>query len=103
MSSFYVLEKTIDRKSAIQFSDAFWSIAHLLFIPVDIDVMEKTREIVNDTGLRPRDAIHVASALRSGVKGIISEDSDLSNLPFLECAWLRNIDELIDASIKNTQ
>lgn len=57
----------------------FLRFPNLNFLPVD-GVLDEAQRIFEKNDLRPRDAIHVACALRNGVKEIISDDRDLDKI-----------------------
>lgn len=57
----------------------FLRFPNLNFLPVD-GVLDEAQRIFEKYDLRPSDAIHVACALRNGVREIISDDRDLDQI-----------------------
>ncbi len=49
---------------------------NLRFISVDSAVISEAQSLINKYGLKPRDAIHAACAIKNGIKEFISDDPD---------------------------
>ena len=73
----WTVRKLMNSKIAVKEGEKFLQFPNLELLEVKKDVISKAQEIVNKYGIRPRDAIHVASAIENGIKEIISDDSDL--------------------------
>lgn len=56
---------------------AFLKLQNLTLLPVSSSVMVKAQQLVDMYQLKPRDAIHVGSALLAGEREVVSDDSEL--------------------------
>lgn len=61
----------------------------LVFIDVDRRVAERAHRLCRDTGLRPFDALHVASALRANCEVLLSWDDRFDGLGIADIAFER--------------
>ncbi len=76
----YVIKKQMSREKATSESKKFLNFPNLNFIEVDEAVVFKAQQLVSKYNLKPRDAIHAASALVNDVKEIISDDPDFDKV-----------------------
>jgi len=60
----------------------------LFFIPVHEQIIKTAAHFFSHYKLKPRDAIHMATAHNSDIKNIISEDSDFDKISLIERIWL---------------
>ena len=61
-------------------------------IPIDYtdyDIMKKT---MASYGLKPSDALHIASMNKAGIKHIVSEDEEFDKIPWIKRIWLNTAD-----------
>ena len=58
-------------------------------IPLDYMDYDDMRRIVMNYGLKPSDALHVASMRKAGIKHIVSEDKEFDKIPWIKRTWLR--------------
>jgi predicted nucleic acid-binding protein len=72
----WVVRKWIGKSSAVKEGEKFLQFPKIDMVEVDKTVISKAQELAGKYNLKPRDAIHVASALLNGMKEIISDDSD---------------------------
>lgn len=68
--------KYLGIEDAIQQSKKFLEFPHLNLIDVNELVIKTAQDLVQRYRLKPRDAIHAASALCKGIKLFLSEDED---------------------------
>ena len=54
---------------------------NLKFISVDENILSQAQGLMTRYNLKPRDSIHIASAIERKVKTIISDDKDLEQVP----------------------
>jgi len=73
----WVVRKTVDKRSAVKEGEKFLQFPKLEMLEINKNVILKAQDLIDRYKLRPRDAIHVASALENGIKEIISDDPDL--------------------------
>jgi len=73
----WVVRRTMKSDVAIKEGEKFLEFPNLEMLDVKKNVIQKAQELSKKYGLKPRDAIHVATAIENGIKEIISDDSDL--------------------------
>jgi len=56
---------------------------NLRLLRADIRVVSRAQSIVEDFDLKPRDAIHAATAIENGIDKILSYDDDFRAIPDL--------------------
>ena len=76
----HVARKLLGRDIAVMEGEKFLRFPNLTFIKVDGNVMSKAQELITKYNIKPRDAIHAASALVNGIGDIISDDSDFDKI-----------------------
>ncbi|MBS7623052.1 type II toxin-antitoxin system VapC family toxin [Candidatus Bathyarchaeota archaeon] len=69
-------------KAAVQ-GASFLKIPNLKLLKVDIEVVCCAQTLLEEHRLKPRDAIHAATAIRNGISKILSYDEDFDILPNL--------------------
>jgi predicted nucleic acid-binding protein len=84
---FYKVKQVGGHDNAVKSGEAFLELPNLRFIPVDGAILWKTRILLDEHTVNPRDAIHAACALDRGVYTVISEDDDFETFPELEREW----------------
>jgi predicted nucleic acid-binding protein len=50
---------------------------------VDLEIISRAQTLLEEHNLKPRDAIHAATAIRNGIDKILSYDEDFDTLPNL--------------------
>ena len=76
----WTVRKLMNPKIAAKEGEKFLQFPNLELLEVKKNVIDKAQGIVNKYGIKPRDAIHVASAIENGIKEIISDDSDMGKI-----------------------
>lgn len=76
----WVVWKLEGRDAGIRSGEALLKLDNLALLPVNLSVMHRAQELIERYQLKPRDSIHVASALMSGEKEIVSDDADLDSV-----------------------
>ena len=51
-----------------------------MFIGANKSILFKAQQLIEEYNLKPRDAIHAATALVNGINEIISDDSDFDKI-----------------------
>ena len=69
------------RSDATELGKWFLRLPNLIFLPVTTEVVLRSQGLVESHGLKPRDAIHAASALTSHVSELVSDDSIFDRVP----------------------
>ena len=72
----YTLRKTRGKEISEEEGERFLRFPNLIFIDANKLVVFKAQELVKKYNLKPRDAIHSATAMINDVDEIISDDSD---------------------------
>ncbi|SRR3989338_706701 len=70
------IRKNLNNKMAIQEGRKFMEFPNLKFIHADQIVINEAQRLMETYEIKPRDAIHAASAVSCGIKEIISDDPD---------------------------
>ncbi|MBI2451890.1 type II toxin-antitoxin system VapC family toxin [Candidatus Pacearchaeota archaeon] len=76
----YTINKYFGKEIAIKEGDNFIKFPNLVFVEVDINIISSAQKLISNYNLRPRDAIHAATALAQNCTEIISDDSDFDNI-----------------------
>jgi len=80
----HVLVKKLGKEEAIKEGEKFLRFPNLVFLKADGNVIFRAQELISKYNLKPRDAIHVATALINGINHIISDDSDFDKITELK-------------------
>lgn len=56
---------------------ALLGIPRLVFLPADERALQAAQELIEEYDLKPRDALHLATAISNGTKTVVSEDREL--------------------------
>ena len=81
---YYSIKKYLNKEDAIKKSAKFLQFPNLIFLSVDDKIIIKAHDLIKEYNLKPRDAIHAASALIHNIKEIISDDSDFDKVKELK-------------------
>ena len=73
----WVVWKLEGREAGTQAGATFLKLRNLSLLTVNISVMLRAQELMERYQLKPRDAIHVATAITAGEREIISDDAEL--------------------------
>ncbi len=76
----HVVEKVLDRPSAVLQGERFLHFPRLSFLPCTHDVLIRAQQLRASTHIGARDSIHAASALIAGATTFLSEDSDFDGI-----------------------
>lgn len=76
----WVIRKLMSSEVAIKEGKKFLQFPNLEMLEIKRSVIIQAQEIVNKYYIKPRDAIHVASAIDNGIKEIISDDSGFDKI-----------------------
>jgi uncharacterized protein len=76
----YVVSRTLGHDVAVRQGEMFLRFPGLTFHPVDMKVLAKAQELVNTCHVKPRDAIHAATAILCGAEEIVSDDDDFDRI-----------------------
>ncbi len=79
----YVIWKILGKADSISIGKKFINYPNLRFINTDLNIIIKAMEIAENYNLKPRDSIHIATALSRGIHNIISDDSDFDSVDII--------------------
>jgi len=80
----YILEKFINKDIAVIEGKKFLIFPNLTFIDAKKETIMKAQKLVEEYNLKPRDAIHAATAINLNINEIISEDDDFDKIKELK-------------------
>lgn len=76
----WVLTKFLGRNIAIAEGRRFLAFPNLKFIDVNETTINRAQDLVDEYGIKPRDAIHAACALENGIRDVLSDDPDFDKV-----------------------
>lgn len=76
----YIIKKDRGKDIAVKEGTKFLKFPNLFFINPTEKIITKAQKIFEKCNIKPRDAIHVASALANDIREIISDDSDFDSV-----------------------
>jgi len=87
----YVVSKVSGRDDGKRAGSTFLFFPNLKILDVDEEVVRCAQELVEKYDLKPRDAIHAASAIHNGIKEIITNDNDFDVVGELKRVQLNEV------------
>jgi hypothetical protein len=76
----WIVQKNLGRQVAIEKGQAFLNHPNLAFKKVSIDIVQRAQDLLSVYTIRPRDALHAATAILNRTTTIISCDGDLDEI-----------------------
>ncbi|MBI2044872.1 type II toxin-antitoxin system VapC family toxin [Candidatus Pacearchaeota archaeon] len=76
----FIIGKKIGRDLAVKEGRKFLAFPNLFFVSVSMDIVLRAQKIIEKYNLKPRDAIHIATALSQGCNEIVSDDADFDKV-----------------------
>ncbi|MBI3022213.1 MAG: type II toxin-antitoxin system VapC family toxin [Thaumarchaeota archaeon] len=73
----WVVSRLEGREAGIRAGATFLKLQNLTLLAVSLSMMIRAQELIERYQLKPRDAIHVSTALTAGEREIISDDAEL--------------------------
>ena len=80
----WVIKKTYTKELAIKKGQQFLIFQNLNFINATIDIIRKSQEFMEKYNIKPRDAIHLSSAISKKLNEIITFDNDFKDIPIIK-------------------
>jgi len=80
----WVVRRLFGFEKAAAQGASFLRLPNLRLLRVDVEVICRAQSILEEFQLKPRDAIHAATALGNGIDRILSYDEDFDALPNLD-------------------
>ncbi len=78
------LQKINGREAAARAAEAMLHIRGLQLVGLDLAIISEAIHIYKHEGLRPRDAIHLATMREKGITAILSTDADFDKIPSIK-------------------
>ena len=88
----WIVKKTLGREDALKEGQKFLNFPNLLFKKVTYDTVQHAQDLLRKYNIRPRDALHVVTAIDSGITDIVSIDGDLDIIKEIKRVDLLNLD-----------
>lgn len=85
----WVTRRLLGEKDAIEQGRKLLTFPNLNFVTIDSAVLMIAQRVMEDHGLKPRDALHAGAALVAGQRTIVSDDSDFDNVKGLARTAIR--------------
>lgn len=82
---FWIISKEKGREVAENVYESMLGTRNLQVIDLSREVLTESLKVLRETKLKPRDAIHVASARISGINEMVTEDADFDGITGLRC------------------
>ena len=76
----YVLRKIIGIDKSIDEGNKLLNFPNLIFLDSNKKTIEKAQKIMEKYKIKPRDAIHIATALTNNIDKILSDDKDFDGI-----------------------
>jgi predicted nucleic acid-binding protein len=76
----WIVRKTMGREESINQGKKLLGFLNLSWIIIDENILSQAQGLIAKYALRPRDSIHIASALSRQIKVIISDDEDIDQV-----------------------
>ena len=83
----YVVRRLLGPEDSREKAGDLLSLPNVTWIAADAAVIRDASALYRALPIRPRDAIHAASALRSGEREIVSEDKVFDRVPGMRRVW----------------
>ncbi len=86
----YVVMKKAGQTASVLTGEKLLMFPNLKMIPADQEILKIAQDLIGRYSIRPRDAIHLASAMKAGCETILSEDSDFDKINEVKRVSLRD-------------
>lgn len=80
----YILEKFINKDIAVIEGKKFLIFPNLIFVDIKKEIIMKAQKLIEKYDIKPRDAIHAATAINLDLREIISEDDNFDKVKELK-------------------
>lgn len=76
----FIVRKFLGKEIAEMEGKKFFNLPNFIFVDAKKDIIIKAQKLSEEYNLKPRDAIHAATALSHNIDEIISEDEDFDKI-----------------------
>lgn len=67
-------------RDAVKLADCFFKILNIIYLELDLSILQKARDIINKYGSDPRDALHASLAIEHSKGFVISNDHHMDDI-----------------------
>lgn len=83
----YVVRRLLGPEDSRDKAEDLLALPHVTWIPADLAVTREASALYRSLPIRPRDAIHAASAIQAGEREMVSEDPVFDRIPGVRRVW----------------
>lgn len=83
----YVIRRLLGPEDSQDKAEDLLALPNVTWIPTDLAVIRGASALYRNLPIRPRDAIHAASAMQAGEREIVSEDKVFDSVPGMRRVW----------------
>ncbi len=76
----YIIGKNLGRDICVKEGYQFLRLPNLILVDASKHIIAQAQELIKDYNLKPRDAIHIATAISQNCTEVISDDADFDNI-----------------------
>ena len=87
----WIIKREIDRETSNQKGQEFLRFPNLFFEKVTLNVVKKAQDLLMKYSIRPRDGIHLATALINRIQSFATFDSDFDDISEIHIIKLQNL------------
>jgi len=80
----YTIWKKRGKEIALKYSKLFLQLQNIIFVDADYKTISMAQQLMLKYHLKPRDAIHAATAIKNKIKKFASDDSDFDKVKELK-------------------
>lgn len=80
----WIVKKEKGREESLEIVKAMLRMRNLRFVNVDISILWRSHDLMEEYGLDPRDSIHLSCALEEDLETMVTEDSDFHDIEKIE-------------------
>ncbi len=83
----YVVRRLLGPEDSQEKAEDLLALPNVTWIPADLAVIREASVLYRNLPIRPRDAIHAASAIRAGEREVLSEDKVFERISGMRRVW----------------
>ena len=80
-----MIRKELDLKTSIEKGEELLCFPNLHFENINLEIIQIAQEILKTEKLKPRDAIHLATATKLSISDIMTFDADFDKIERIQC------------------
>jgi len=87
----WIIKREIDRETSNQKGQEFLRFPNLIFEKVTLNIVKKAQDLLLKYSIRPRNGIHLATALINKMENFVTFDSDFDDISEIHIIKLQNL------------